>query len=491
MTTTDLRPSRPSGTPAAPPTPAPRGPLGRVVLGSLVFGAVAAAVLTLAVFPGAAEHVTVGVALLAFAAGWAMLAVLTTRMTNQPQRWAYAPAAFLAAAGLALVTFAPGDDGLTAAVWAWAPALLVVVVGAERRMRASMPGRTRWLLYPVLAALSLAAAGALVENVAVRRDSSSMTMPGELYDVDGHRLHLNCVGTGSPTVVLESGLGGSSARWGRITEGTATTTRVCSYDRAGQGWSDDAQGPQDSVAVTRDLHRLLEVAGEPGPYVLAGHSTGGVYAMTYAARYPEQVDGLVLLDSASPRQFTVLPAYAGQYAMMTRLHGVLPTLVRLGVGLAVPSLSASEVPGEAGKQATAFARSPRSARTARDELSTYRRSFEQAQALTTLGRKPLVVVSASETLADTAGWTVAQRQLAALSNNTDQRTVESSHEGVLDDPTAFHASVNAIADVVGAVRTPQRCGPSDDPPPRTPSRPLRRPPRHHHRRVASTFQELS
>jgi hypothetical protein len=86
-------------------------------------------------------------------------------------------------------------------------------------------------------------------------------------------------------------------------------------------------------------------------------------------------------------------------------------------------------------------------------MSTFRRSFEQAQALTTLDAKPLVVVSASETLTGTAGWETAQQQLAALSSNSDRRTVTSSHGGVLDDPTAFHASIAAIVDVVDAVRS--------------------------------------
>jgi len=144
--------------------------------------------------------------------------------------------------------------------------------------------------------------------------------------------------------------------------------------------------------------------------------------------------------------------------MMTRLYGVLPTFARLGVGWAVPALSANDVPGDAGEQGSAFANKPRSARTARDELSTYRRTFAQAQALTTLRSTPLVVVSASETMTDTAGWPAAQQQLAALSSNADQRTVDSSHLGLLDDATASSASVTAIADVVRAVRTAGRIG---------------------------------
>lgn len=451
MTTTDVRPHRvDSATPRGAVTP---GPFRRIVVGSLAFGGLAAAALTLGVFPGAVEHVTTGVVLLAFAAGWALLASLTSRMTDRPQRWAYVPAAFLGAAGLALVALAPGDGALAAAAWVWPPALLVVVTWSQRRMRAAMPGRTRWLIYPVLGALTLASLGSLANSIALQGEDVTADMPGALHDVGGHRLHLYCTGTGAPTVVLENGLGLSSPLWARITDSTAGTTRVCSYDRAGQGWSDDAPAPQDSTAVTRDLHTLLEVAGESGPFVLAGHSIGGVYALTYAARYPDKVAGLVLLDSASPHQFTALPAYAGQYQAMTRLYGVLPALTRLGVGRLVPVLSSNDVPGAAGEQASSFAKSPRSARTARDELSTYRRSFQQAQELTTLGSKPLVVLSATETLTGTDGWADAQQELAALSSNADQRTVTSTHGGVLDDPSAFGASATAIADVVDAVRT--------------------------------------
>jgi pimeloyl-ACP methyl ester carboxylesterase len=453
MTTTDERRAHRPGTPASPDRAATRGPVRRIVVGSLVLGALAAAALTLVMFPSSLEHVTTGVVLLAFAGGWAMLAALTGRMTDRPQRWAYALAAFLAAGGLWLVAFAPGDDALTAAAWAWPPVLLAVVAWSVRQMRTAMPGRTRWLLYPMLGALSLASIGTLVNSVALQREDVTAAMPGELFDVGDYRLHLNCSGAGSPTVVLESGLGGNSALWARITEATAATTRVCAYDRAGHGWSDDAPTPQDSAAVSRDLHALLDAAGESGPFVLAGHSTGGVYALTYAARHPRQVAGVVLLDSTSPDQFTVLPAYAGEYEGMTRVYGVLPTLTRLGVGRLVPALSANDVPGEAGEQAASIASSPRSARTARDEVSTFRRAFAQAQELTTLGAKPLVVVSASETLTGTDGWAVAQRQLAGLSSNSERRTVTSSHGGVLDHPTAYGASVTAIGDVVDAVRT--------------------------------------
>jgi pimeloyl-ACP methyl ester carboxylesterase len=448
MTTTA---SRPAG--ALSPSVAGGGPFGRIVVASLVTGALTSAVLVLGVVPGATEHVTTGVALLGLALGWSMLAFLTSRLTSSPQRWAYGPAAFLGASGAGLLALAPGDEALAAAAWVWPPALLVLVAWSAHRVRSSLPGRSRWLVYPALGMLAVVSLGALAENVAVQREASAMTMPGRLFDVGGHRLHLHCTGTGSPTVVLESGLGGRSPLWGRISAATAGTTRICSYDRAGTGWSDSARGPRDSIAVAADLHRLLAVAGERGPYVLAAHSTGGVYALTYASRYPEQVAGLVLLDSATPRQFSVLPDYAAQYSMMTRLYALRPVLYRLGVGRLVPDLSSTEVPGRAGTQAAILAIRPRDARAARDEVSTYHRAFAQAQALTTLGSKPLVVVTASGTLAGTRGWSAAQQQLAALSTNSSRRTVQGSHTGLLDEAGSFEASVAAVTDVVHAVHT--------------------------------------
>ena len=145
--------------------------------------------------------------------------------------------------------------------------------------------------------------------------------------------------------------------------------------------------------------------------------------------------------------------HAMQYSMMTRLYGVLPTLARLDLARLVPALTANDVPGAPGKQASIFAGKPGSASSARNEISTYHRSFIQAQAMTSLGNKPLIVVSASETMTGTKGWPVSQQQLTALSSNADQRTVHSSHEGLLDFPGASTASVTAITDVVQAVRT--------------------------------------
>jgi pimeloyl-ACP methyl ester carboxylesterase len=126
---------------------------------------------------------------------------------------------------------------------------------------------------------------------------------GDLVDLGGYRLYLECGGAGTPTVVLEAGMGDASGTWNPIFPQIATFTRVCRYDRAGRGRSDPAPAPRrTSQLLVADLHRLLSLAAVPGPYLLVGHSFGGVNVLLYAHRYPDEVVGLVLVDSAHPDQ---------------------------------------------------------------------------------------------------------------------------------------------------------------------------------------------
>jgi pimeloyl-ACP methyl ester carboxylesterase len=322
-----------------------------------------------------------------------------------------------------------------------------------RAARRAMTGRARWLLYPVIGALAATAVGGIVESVALTRDEGRYPMPGASYEVGGHRLHLNCVGTGSPTVVLENGLNETSPLWSAITAQVSRTTRVCAYDRAGQGWSGDADRPQDGLAVAADLHTLLARAGEPGPYVLAGHSSGGVMAMTYAARYSAQVAGMVLLDSSSPHQYTAIPGFAGEYALMRRTLPVMPTLARLGALHLIPTSPSTALTPSAAAQVQAFATSPRGARNMRDEQAQLRAVFTQAQALTTFDPKPLAVVTARENADGKKGWTAAQDRMAGLSTNSTHWVADTTHVGLLDDKAGSVHSVRAITQVVTAVRT--------------------------------------
>ena len=425
------------------------GPVARIIAVSLAAGAASALALTLVVFAGGTESLITGSVLAAFGFGWALVAALTSRYTTRPQRWAAVPAAVMGATGLALVVFTPGHDVMTRLSWVWPPVTLAMAVWMFVQIRRSLSGAGRWMLLPVVAVLGLASVGTTYENVAERSDQATYPAPGKSYQVNGHRMHLDCHGHGGPTVVLSNGHGGTSASWARIAGQVDKTTRVCAYDRPGQGWSEETTHPQDGVAAAKDLHTLLASAGETGPFVLVGHSTGGTYAMTYAHRYPEQVAGMVLLDSSSPYQLTKVAAYPGQYAVMRRGLALLPTLSRLGVVRLAP---APHLPAPAGAQVQALTSTAKAARNGRDEISVAPEVFAQAQALTTLGNRPLAVLTTSESLTG-AGWAGAQDQLAALSTNHVHRTVDSTHAGVIGDKTPAAASVLAINEVIAAVRT--------------------------------------
>jgi hypothetical protein len=161
---------------------------------------------------------------------------------------------------------------------------------------------------------------------------------------------------------------------------------------------------------------------------------------------------MVLLDSASPDQFTVLPDYPTFYAILRRASAVLPTLGRLGAGqLYSIAADSTALPEPAAAQARAFDTNPRDMRSQRDELSVYPDVFRQAQSLTTLDAKPLVVVTATEQMQ--AGWPTAQNRLAALSVNSSHRLTHATHAGLLTAPTSSQTSVHAIDDVVQSVRT--------------------------------------
>lgn len=128
------------------------------------------------------------------------------------------------------------------------------------------------------------------------------TIPGKFYNVDGYKMHIYCAGQGSPTLILDTGLGGDSTAWGAVQPTLSKTTRVCSYDRAGYGGSSARPGTRDADHITGELHDLLTQAGITGPIILMGHSIAGLYIRVYAARYPQEVAGLVLVDSSIPLQ---------------------------------------------------------------------------------------------------------------------------------------------------------------------------------------------
>ena len=279
-TATEKARDRPSG--------AERGPterMGWIVAGSLATGLVAALLLVAAPFIPAEESAVTGAVLCGFALGWAMLAVLSVRFTDQPQRWATAPALLMGLGGLLLAGFGSSVRGVPD--WIWPPVVLALAIWMIVRARRQLRSRSgRWLVYPVIVLLGLASIGGGYETVREAADARAYRMPGQLIDVGGHRLHLNCTGSGTPTVVIEPGGGAMSSDLGWVTPAVARDTRVCVYDRAGRGWSEPADTTQDDLQITTDLHTLLQRGQVLGPYVLAGHSFGGLYVLTFAARSP-------------------------------------------------------------------------------------------------------------------------------------------------------------------------------------------------------------
>jgi pimeloyl-ACP methyl ester carboxylesterase len=232
----------------------------------------------------------------------------------------------------------------------------------------------------------------------------------------------------------------------------AENTRVCVYDRAGRGWSQSAGHPQDGVEVATDLHTLLERAEEPGPFVLAGHSAGGIYVLNFAHLFPSQTAGVVLLDSMSPEQYTKIDGWPAFYEMYRRYSAVLPALSRFGIGRVIYASGYEGLPARARDAERAFLATPRGARSVRDEFSEIRTAMTQARSLTTLGDKPLVVLTAEK--GAQGGWIAAQNELAALSSNSRHQLLpNASHAMVVEDRDTAGEASRSIVDVVDSLRS--------------------------------------
>ena len=285
--------------------------IAKIVFGSLATGLAAAVLLPFLPVSAVNENFSTGMVLIGFALGWALLAGLSTRFTDQPQRWAVAPAVFMGLAGVIVLLV---HDALVDALgWVWPPALLILVVWVFIRARRDLHSRSRgWLLNPVLGILVLACLAGGYETIS-RSVAAVPAMHGRLVDVGPYRLHLECAGSGRPTVILEPGGGASAATLGWIAPAVARHTRVCVYDRAGRGWSDAAPSPPDGAQIATDLHTLLE-------------------------RAHQQVAGLVLVDSTAPTSTPVPPQHPGSYSFVKHLSSLVSTASRLGVGRLIASV---------------------------------------------------------------------------------------------------------------------------------------------------------
>lgn len=449
--------ARVANPPSVPPA-RPRGHIGWVVAGSLAAGLLSALLLVVAPFVPATEDGVTGAILIGFALGWTMLAVLSALVTDQPQRWALVPALFMGLSGLVLMLF--GGSGRDVFNWVWPPALLAlaiwIILGARRQLRS----RSRWLLYPVIIVLVLASVGGGYETIGEAADAKAYPMPGELIDVGDHSLHLSCTGSGSPTVVLEPGSGEMSSNMGWIAPAVALKTRVCVYDRAGRGWSEPAETAQDGVQIATDLHTLLQRGHVPGPYVLAGHSFGGLYVLAYAARYPEEVAGIVLVDSTAPKPAAESGAAApdrNSAELITRVTAVISIAARLGLGRLYGLVAFDSLPPRSRDEVRASLATAGNLRSGIDEFVQANTSMVQAGTLTDFADKPLVVLTAG--VGGDAAHLASQDRLATLSTNSAHRTVDGAvHEALVADQEHAATTTQAILDVVTSVRSASRLG---------------------------------
>jgi pimeloyl-ACP methyl ester carboxylesterase len=335
-----------------------------------------------------------------------------------------------------------------------------------------MASRTAWLRRGAIG-LGMAAIGFLVvgwtfERIAEANDRT-FRPPGRLVDIGGRRLHLNCTGTGTPTVILEPGAGEFSLLMGPLQRRISAFARVCSYDRAGFAWSDPAPPNRSFDQRAADLAGLLDRARIDPPYVLVGASYGGLLVRSFARQRPGSVGGMVLVDAAEEELvFRHLPllesaARAQNYARMMAEFGIMRLVV---AGLAAQARHEGRIPPDARQEdvdaAIAFSARPSAFGTGLDESTAYAlvpANERVAGGFGRLGDKPLIVIRHGKAFAGLnaplaaleAGWAASQLRLASLS--TDSRVIVATangHDIAMENPGLVAQAVRAV---VVAVRT--------------------------------------
>ena len=296
--------------------------------------------------------------------------------------------------------------------------------------------------------------------------------PGQLVDVDGYQMHIHCVGEDSPTIILESGAGSFSTDWALIQPEVAKTNRVCVYDRAGYGWSERSLQPQSAVELTSALHTLLNNSGIEGPYIMVGHSLGGLYVRLFQQQYPNEVVGMVLVDSAheevrirSSKEFRDAgDVFLSQFDQQVKTFQVIN---EIGIMALSPSQCPAneKLPTDAqAAYCAVLAMDGRFFATLQEEYVLLNTRIEQVREtnLDDLGDMPLIVLEAGQ-----FEWTgndiessvldehkqlthTLQQELAELSSQGKLITVEESgHFIQIEQPSVV---VNAIYQVIESIR---------------------------------------
>jgi pimeloyl-ACP methyl ester carboxylesterase len=315
----------------------------------------------------------------------------------------------------------------------------------------------RWIGWAVGGLLSLllllACAGAVYQLVATNRDRRLNPPPGLLVAVGGYRMHLDCTGQGSPTVILDSGIGDSWLSWYRVQPPVGQFTRVCSYDGAGMGWSDPSPKPRTSREIAMELHVLLHNAGISPPFVLVGHSFGGLNMRMYAALQPTVVAGMVLVDS-TPDSFERFPSELKSYnERFLRKEDLKQNTMPLGI----PRLMGWCGNGPPELRSVLRAIDCR-LQPWREHLAEYHagdESMAQVRASGLLGNIPVVVISHdpgksndSFVKAMEKAWDQAQEELTHLSTNSYRVIAQGSRHNIqLDRPDIVIDAIHKVVDI--------------------------------------------
>ncbi|WP_321477894.1 alpha/beta hydrolase [uncultured Paludibaculum sp.] len=315
-----------------------------------------------------------------------------------------------------------------------------------------------WVRFAIAGASAFAVVagiGAMYQNLASDRDWKLVPPPGVRVDVGGYRMHMLCMGVGGPTVVLDSGLGDYSIHWRRVQGEIAGVTRTCSYDRAGLGWSDPSPRVRTSAVIAEELHTLLHRAGIRPPYILVGHSMGGLHVRMFQRLYPSETEGMTLIDSSHPDQDGRFPpsitaAIANYQEHLRRMRLLMP--------FGIPRLFRWCGEGNPELQPALRANACRTAAIHETvaESEAFNSSANEVRAAGWLGELPLVVISEDPAKNAPEGvgvFEAMQSDLAGLSSHSARIVaIGSGHQIHWERPDLV---VSAIRAMVAEIRHAQ------------------------------------
>ena len=314
-------------------------------------------------------------------------------------------------------------------------------------------------------------AGATYEVIHERRDARRFPMKGQLVDVGGYRMNLDCTGHGSIPVILENGMGIPGEGWRQVQREIEKFARVCSYDRAGYGWSDPGPLPRTSEQIAKELHSLLQNAGISPPYILVGASYGAFTLRVFNGLYPDEVAGMVLVAPELEDQHAILAAHhfitpaddKKQARLDSTLAALYPALRRLGVARLAITSQRSGLPEPFESEIYALSLRPNHIPAMLNEDLSDQQSAEQVRESGNLGNIPLIVLTPAPEgrspevsqqdwdiyIAETAAL---QHKIAQLSTQGQQITVGTMHELQFEKPDAVVAAVRQIIQSASAGR---------------------------------------